>query len=474
MNTKSIRFKLAIWYALIFSAVMAVVFMSFYLFTQQSLLSHTDAAISNHTERIVEIISQEDTQMNESFSKNGQVFAQQFSEMPGMLLIIGDSYGKVAYGSQALGANGASINDLLEKSVNIIKPTFVNRNIGTTPLRFGVFPVIRDGQHQAIVLMGQPMDVIQKSLNTLAATLILTYVGLLLFTIGGGFVLARKALNPITVMSKQLKKINAENLKERVPVPMTGDELEELSQTFNSLLDRLDEAFVRERQFIGDVAHELKTPVATLRGEIELALSKQRTNEEYKKSFNETLIDVNRLSTRIKNILDLAWLGADNASLGDHQFDLSSALVELKEIAVKLADQKNISVKSEIESNIKIAGIEDKISRAVLNIIDNAIKYTPRDKSITISLCKKKDLAILEINDTGIGISEKDLSHIFERFYRGTKTAKTLGSGLGLAIAQGIIKAHNGDIRITSVFGKGTRVVITLPLMKSSSITHYT
>lgn len=468
MNTKSIRFKLAVWYALIFSSVMAVVFMAFYLFTQQSLLSHTDAAITSHTQRIVEIISQEDTLMNESFSKNGQVFAEQFSEMPGMLLIIGDSYGKIAYGSQALGENGASINDLLEKSVNIIKPTFVNRSIGSTPLRFGVFPVIRDGQHQAIVLMGQPMDVIQKSLNTLAVTLIVTYIALLLFTIGGGFVLARKALNPITVVSKQLKKISAENLKERVLVSQTGDEIEELSQTFNSLLDRLNDAFVRERQFIGDVAHELKTPVATLKGEIELAISKQRTNDEYKQSFNETLIDVNRLSTTIKNILDLAWLGAEDANLGDHQFDISIALVELKEIAVKLAGQKHIVIKGEIEPNIMVPGIEDKISRAVLNLIDNAIKYTPRDKSITISLRKKKGMAVLEVKDTGIGISEKELSHIFERFYRGTKTAKTLGSGLGLAIAQGIIKAHNGGIRATSLVGKGTHVTITLPLIDKS------
>lgn len=469
MNTRSIRFKLAVWYALIFSAVMAAVFVAFYLFTQQSLLSHTDSAIANHSERIVEIISSEDTLMNESFVKNSELFAQQFSEMPGMLLIIGDTYGKVAYGSQNLGLNEATVSDLLEKSANIIRPTFVNKNVGSTPLRFGVFPVIRDGRLQAIVLMGQPMDVIQKSLNTLAATLIMTYVGLLLFTIGGGFFLARKALNPITQVSKQLKIISAENLKERVPVANTGDEIEELSQTFNSLLDRLDEAFVRERQFIGDVAHELKTPVATLRGEIEVALSKPRNNEEYKKSLNETLTDANRLTTTIKNILDLAWLGAENASLGEHQCDLSATLTELKEIAVKLAVKKHISIKGEIQPDISVPGIEDKLSRAVLNIIDNAIKYTPQDKTISISLHKKSHMAVIEIKDTGVGISQKDLAHIFERFYRGAKTAKTLGSGLGLAIAQGIIKAHQGDIAVTSVVGKGTDVCITLPLRAISS-----
>lgn len=468
MNTKSIRFRLTVWYVLIFSVAMAVVFLAFYLLTQQSLLSHTDAAITAHNKRIVEIISQEDIAMNQSLINNSQIFAQQFGEMPGMLLIIGDPYGKILYRSQELGTNEAIITDVLEKSANIIRPTFVNRNLGETSLRFGVFPAERGGQLQAIVLMGQTMDIIQKSLNTLTLTLVSVYFGLLVITGAGGFLLARKALSPIVQVSKQLKKISAENLKERVPDPKTGDEIEELSQTFNSLLDHLDEAFVRERQFIGDVAHELKTPVATLKGGIEVTMSKNRTNEEYKKAFDETLIDVNRLSSTIKNILDLAWIGAENANLGDKHFDLSEVLIELQEIAIKLASQKRIIVKGEIEPGIVVGGAEDKVSRAVLNSVDNAIKYTLTGGSVTMSLRKKKGNALIEVKDTGIGIPDKELKHIFERFYRGSKATKTLGSGLGLAIAQGIIKAHRGNIEVTSKVGKGTSVLITLPLFQKS------
>lgn len=456
------------WYALIFSVAMAVVFFAFYFLTQQSLLSHTDAAITAHNEKIVEIISQEDTTMNQSFINDGRIFVQQFSEMPGMLLVIGDPYGKILYQSQDLGANETTITDLLEKSANIIRPTFVNHNIGATPLRFGVFPAERDGQLKAIVLMGQPMDVIQKSLNALTLTLVSVYFGLLVLTIIGGFLLARKALSPIAQVSKQLKKISAENLKERVPESETGDEIEELSQTFNSLLDHLDEAFVRERQFIGDVAHELKTPIATLKGGIEVTMTKSRTNEEYKKAFGETLIDVNRLSTTIKNILDLAWIGAENTNLGENQFDLSGTLIELQEIAVKLASQKHIFLRGEVESGIVVGGAEDKISRAVLNIIDNAIKYTPPGGSVIMSLRKRRGNAVIEVKDTGIGVPENELEHIFERFYRGSKTVKVLGSGLGLAITQGIVKAHRGEILVTSKAGKGTLVLITLPLFKKS------
>ena len=140
-------------------------------------------------------------------------------------------------------------------------------------------------------------------------------------------------MEPVSAISKKLAKITSDNLNERVDVPKTSDELEELASTSNSLLDRIAQAFSRERQFIGDVAHELKTPVATLRGGIELVLSKNRTNGEYKQTLSETLIDVNRLSTTIRNILDLAWLGADNANLGEHHFNVSATVMELRDIA---------------------------------------------------------------------------------------------------------------------------------------------
>ena len=247
-----------------------------------------------------------------------------------------------------------------------------------------------------------------------------------------------------------------------------SDEISELAITFNELLDRLDKAFRRERQFIGDVAHELKTPVATLKGEIELALSKKRTNEEYQKAFGETLIDVNRLSTTIRNILDLAWIGADTAVMNNRQTDLTAVLTELTEIAVKLAAQKHITVTSSIARGVLVTGSEDKLSRAILNVIDNAIKYTPVHETISVNLHKNTSGATVEVTDSGAGISEKDLPHIFDRFYRGSKTAKTLGSGLGLAIAQGIIESHGGTISVASNVGKGTRVVITLPLVNKS------
>ncbi len=470
MNTKSLRFRVSVWYTSIFSVAMAVLFVSFYFLTAQSLLSHTDGAIASHTERIVEIIGQEDgNTMNASFVDNSQAFAHQFTEMPGMVLIIGDPYGKILYTSQSLGGNETVAEELLEKSANIIKPTFVNRAIGSSTVRLGVFPAKRSDDEKVLVIMGQPMDVIQNSLNALAITLTVVYVGVFLLSLLGGIVIAGKAMNPVAAMSHELKKISAENLNERMPDPKTGDELEELSLTFNGLLDNLHDAFARERQFIGDMAHELKTPLATLRSSIEVTLTKARTNDDYKKAFTETLIDVNRLSQTVKNILDLAWIGAENAHTMKESVDLSRISKDLQEIAEKLATEKKIIITATIASGVAVEGVEDKLFRALLNIIDNAVKYTPVGKSVTLSLKKNKRHAFFVVKDSGVGIPTDEQQHMFERFYRGSKTARTVGSGLGLAIALGIIHAHHGDIQVSSKPGRGTTMTVVLPLSESQS-----
>ena len=259
-----------------------------------------------------------------------------------------------------------------------------------------------------------------------------------------------------------MKEISSEHLDERVENPNSRDEIEKLVTTFNGLLDRLQGSFERERQFIGDVAHELKTPVATIKSGIELILSKERTKVEYKKELNETLTDVNKLSGNLKNILDLAWMGTENINSFKNKFNLSETVSELGEIATKLAREKSIKIQEEVDKNIFVHGSKDKITRAVLNVIDNAIKYTPKAGLVSISLHQKSDNAIIEIKDNGVGITEKELPHIFERFYRGSKTERILGSGLGLAIAQNIIKSHQGEIRVVSKVGKGTSVKITL------------
>ncbi len=283
-----------------------------------------------------------------------------------------------------------------------------------------------------------------------------------------GLFIIRKMTGSLTKLSTQIKSITSKNLQEKISDIDSQDEIGELASSFNELLTRLDGAFKRERQFIADVAHELKTPLSTLKSSVEIALEKDREKEEYRRVLGETLIDINQIARTLKNILDLAWSDADQPQLSQETFSLSEQMIELKELASKMADGKKISVRGSIENGINVLGKRDKLGRAILNLIDNAIKYSQNGSSIVVSLYKRNNNAVIEVKDKGIGVSEEEVPHLFERFYRGSKTAKTLGSGLGLAIASGIIKAHHGEIKVVSKTGRGTTMTITLPMVISS------
>lgn len=467
MNTKSIRFRILLWYSLTLLLATALIFSSFYLVTKQILFQQVDKELTSHADKLVEIATRQGINLHASMLKQ-QLF-NEFSEIPGMVVVLLDQDGNVIRSSLDSANPYDSYKLLSQKVKNSSAAVFLNLTVINVPMRFIAKPIKEEKDFLGIVLVAHPIEAIQKSLNSSLATLGVVFTLLLLPAILGGRVLAAKIMHPVSQISNKMEAITSEHLEERIDNPKSSDEIEKLVIAFNKLLDRLQESFQRERQFIGDVAHELKTPVATLRSGIELTLLKERTNQEYKQALEETLIDADRLSTIIKNILDLAWLEADNANLGENHFDLSHTFHELKEIAVKLAAQKHLAIKGNIAPDIIISGTENKITRAILNVIDNAVKYTPDNASVSISLYQEKKQAIVVIKDTGIGIPEKDLPHIFERFYRGSKTAKTLGSGLGLAIAQGIIRAHHGNIKVLSRAGKGTTVTIHLPLVKTNS-----
>lgn len=289
---------------------------------------------------------------------------------------------------------------------------------------------------------------------------------LLLLALEGLFII-NKMTSGLTKLSTKIKTITSKNLSQKVTGINQKDEIGELADSFNQLLDRLAEAFQRERQFIGDVAHELKTPISGLRGGLELVLTRDRSKEEYKKAIEEAVIDTNRISDTLKNILDLAWSQADDGQKGEIKINLSEIVIEIKEITTKLAYNKNITVEGSIEPGIQVSGRRDKLSRALLNIVDNAVKFTQKDGTVTVDLFRKNGTCAFLVKDTGIGISQKDLPHIFDRFYRGSKTDKTFGSGLGLAISKAIIKAHKGTIEVKSKVGQGSLFTIVLPSFSS-------
>lgn len=278
-----------------------------------------------------------------------------------------------------------------------------------------------------------------------------------------GFIAVYKITQSIMSLSFQIRQVSSKTLDKRITSIKGNDEIAQLAESFNELLDRLDKAFTRERQFIADVAHEMKTPIATLRSSFEVTLHKERTNEEYKKIIKDSIVETDRLTTTLRDVLDLAWSEVPNETLR-RKFDLSELMNEMAEIAQKLAIKKQIFVTYSIAPHIQMWGFRERLGRAIVNVVDNAIKYTSQNGKITISLIQEFNNALIIIKDSGQGIRQEEIEHIFDRFYRGTKTDTVFGAGLGLAIAKATIDIHKGVIKVDSKPKAGSTFTIALPL----------
>lgn len=281
-----------------------------------------------------------------------------------------------------------------------------------------------------------------------------------------GFFIIHKITQSLTYLASEMKVITSENLDRKVKTIKGNDEIANLSKSFNSLLDRINEAFKREQQFIGDVAHELKTPLATLRSTLEVARSNKRSHEEYELVIDQAINETAHISSTLTNILDLAWTESIKELKTAKKFNLSELMKELVDIAEKLALNKKLRIENFIADGINVIGYKDKLAHAILNVIDNAIKYTS-EGTISIALKIVKGKVFILIKDTGMGIKEKDIPHIFDRFYRADSTEKISGSGIGLAISKSIISLHKGTIEVETSHNQGTTFVIALPSLSS-------
>lgn len=463
MKIKSLRFRLIYWYFTAFFLSTTIIFSVFYTITKRVIIEQTDREILLHGTKITELIASESSGIHGIFPK--LQLEHEFSQMPGMLVIISDKIGNIESSSQPIDPEKQKLSEILQKSANIISPVFLNINIGSSTMRSGIMSVTAENGQTSIVLVAHPIDAIRKSLDYLIWIFIWTTLIVGLLSVIGGYIIARGALLPISAFSVRLKQIESNNLNQQVINPNTGDEIEELAVTFNSLLSRLHKAFEREQQFIGDMAHELKTPLSVMKNTVEVVLSKKRSEKEYKKTLTSALIDIEKLSLTINDVLDLAWTKSDVKDSLTKKVNLSDLTREMEEVIQKMTVNKKIFLKIKISDNIFVRGDRQKLYRAFFNLIDNAVKYTPKTGIIVFSLNMTGENAEFEISNTGPGIKNEELPLVFNRFYRGSKTTKEFGSGLGLAICKFIIEAHGGSISIDSTIDKKTTVKITLPVV---------
>jgi heavy metal sensor kinase len=277
-------------------------------------------------------------------------------------------------------------------------------------------------------------------------------LGVLLAGVGGYF-LARKSLAPVAAMGAQVERISAANLHERLAVRNANDELGRLARTFNELLDRLDQTFERQRRFISDASHELRTPISILRGEAEVALSQtERSPEEYRESLAVLHEEAKRLANIVEDLFTLTRADAGEYRLARSDFYLDELAADCVRATRTLAQAKNISLAAVTPHEMPVRADEDLLRRMILNLLDNAIKYTPEGGSVTLACSAAADGYELSVTDSGPGIPADMQSRIFERFFRvdraRSRTGRDGGAGLGLSIARWIAEAHLGRLNL--------------------------
>lgn len=285
----------------------------------------------------------------------------------------------------------------------------------------------------------------------------------------GGYFLARKSLSPVAAMASTARTIGAANLHDRLGVSNPRDELGQLAISFNELLDRLEDSFERQRRFIADASHELRTPAAILRGETEVTLSRpDRSPTEYREALTILRDESQRLAHIIEDLFTLTRADAGQYPINSRDFYLDELASDVLRHARSLAHVKNITLTPSIEPELLFHGDEALLRRLFLNLLDNAIKYTPAGGQVTLDCKKNSAQYVVNVTDTGPGISPELQPRIFERFFRADKVRARAetdsgGAGLGLSIARWIAEAHHGRLELVRSDTSGSTFSVTLP-----------
>jgi two-component system heavy metal sensor histidine kinase CusS len=280
-----------------------------------------------------------------------------------------------------------------------------------------------------------------------------------------GFRIARRGIRPIHDITRTAHRIRATNLGERISPDGLPAELLTLADTFNRMLDRLEESFARLSRFSADLAHELRTPIHGLRGEVEVALSKSRTPDEYREVLGSNLEECGRLAHMIDRLLFLARAENPKTQINREQCDVGRELAIVCEFYGLTATEAGVRLTVVADKNLQADLDRALFQRAVGNLVANALAHTPRDGAVTLIAAGDDRTTRVEVVDNGCGIPAVHLPRVFDRFYRAdqTRSSKNGSVGLGLAIVRSIVELHGGSVEITSEVGRGTRVVMTLP-----------
>jgi heavy metal sensor kinase len=321
------------------------------------------------------------------------------------------------------------------------------------------------GDRPFTVVLMSPLEEVDQELTLLRAALVLAIPAVLAAAGGWGYLMARKALAPMDRLRRSTEEITAARLDRRLPVANTHDELGRLTQTVNAMIARLEQSFTEIRRFTADASHELRTPLAVIRTEAEVALARPLEPAEYRNLLGSILEECERLTRLTEQLLALAREDV-GVSRPCEPFDLSAVVRRVVEDMRPLAEARSVHLRAEVKGVLRARGDSLRLRQVFVNVLDNAIKYTPSGGEVTVEAGLREGQAIVTVCDTGVGIPPEHLPRVFDRFYRVDKgrSRREGGTGLGLSIAQSIVAAHGGRIELASTPGQSTTCTVRLPV----------
>jgi len=473
MFTRSLHFKVTAWYTLAFAAILFIFSTIVYQNFKYSLIKNLDDLLKSKAESIDDLIDSQNGDRLEGasgseFLKSVKSVVQEERDDDNAFVQILSSRGEMLDYSNKYTAQiipRVVIDSALLKGdiqVKNVKSPLIGNSY--EKLRVLTMPILKDGKITYIIQVEEYLRPVYVTLHKLKTVLYLFLPLALFFAVLIGSFLTRIALNPVGQIAKTMRQITTENLQERIQIPNADNEIRILADTFNGMLTRLEKTFLTQKQFIQDISHELRTPLTAMRGKQEVALKKDRTVKEYESVLEVNLEEIDRMSHLVEDLLVLIKIEAQGTALKIASIDLAVLIERVLNGIMVLAQEKHITINSSLTEGITVKGNDTQISRVVLNILDNAIKYTLINGQVEIKLFKEDSLAKILITNTGPGIAPHELSRIFDRFYRADQSRNSPGFGLGLSIAQSIITAHQGTIEVESQLAKQTIFTVTLPL----------
>ncbi|MBI3584864.1 MAG: histidine kinase [Nitrospinae bacterium] len=312
-----------------------------------------------------------------------------------------------------------------------------------------------------------------KILSSFKKIILIVFPSIFIIFVIGILVITGLSLKPLDYFSRKVGQITEMNLNERIDEQGIDMELQPLAASFNTMLGRLEESFLRQSQFMADASHDLKTPASVIKSYCDVTLGRDRTESEYKEALGKISEMVDRISNIISRILEISRLESKTFSLNIVGIDLMDIMKDVLKLLEPSASASGIKINLSGQ-RVNISGDRERLTEAFINIADNAIKYNKKDGSVDIVVGDKNGEALVTVMDTGIGIPEKGREKIFDRFHRIDESRSVVaGSGLGLSIVRAIIKAHGGRIEVESEIGKWSRFIIFLPSKKNRSVTSF-